>query len=557
MGPSYEKIIHASRDFITLINRDFIYEFVNESYCRQIGIQREDIVGRSVAAIWGEERFESRIRGHIADCFEGKESHDIDRFKFGDGFRYIHVSYFPYGEGEAITHAMIYSHDITALKEMESRLLDFEFKDSTTGLFNRKSFDIVFDMELERARRAVPEGGTRALLLVNLRHFAEINEQYGYEIGDLILESTGIRIKDALRASDYVFRMEGKELAVLLTTMKRSTDAALVAEQICGKATFPYRHKDVLINIGCNVGVAVYPDDGKDRESLLRCAAAAMNDATRRDERFVLSNADLHRRSAHKARLRADIRRALVAEQFETHFQPIVDSGGRIVGAEALIRWHHPELGAISPAEFIPLAEETGDTVMIGRWVMFRVCKHVKRWGAVLGDRYVSVNLSAKEFGGEGLVEYVYGVLHSEKVKPSTLKLEITETQSMTDVEGAIAKINRLSEIGIDVFVDDFGSGYSSLAYLKRLPVKVIKIDKCFVDAIAENQEDRNFITGMIGMIGSKNKEVLVEGVATREQYEILRDLGIQRIQGYYFGKPVPPDEFERLLRRSEPLPEA
>ena len=437
MATSYEKILHASRDFITLINRDFVYEFVNESYCRQIGICRDDIVGRSVTAIWGKERFEGRIRNHIEGCFAGQESHDIDRFKFGAGFRYIHVSYYPYGEGETITHAMIYSHDITAVKELESRLLDFEFKDSTTGLFNRKSFDIVLDMELERARRAGTDGGIRALHLVNLRNFARINEQYGYSVGDLLLESTGIRIKDALRTSDYVFRMEGKELAVLLTTMKRTTDAAIVAGQICDKASFPYRQGDTLIQIGCNVGVAVFPDDGNDRDSLLRCAMAAMYEAARRDEPFMIHNADLHRQSAHKARLRADIRRALVAEQFETHFQPVVDAEGRIVGAEALIRWHHPELGPVSPADFIPLAEESGDTVTIGRWILFRVCRYVKSWAAILGSRYVSVNLSAKEFSGEGLVDYIDGVLRAEGVRPGSLKLEITETQSMTDVEGA------------------------------------------------------------------------------------------------------------------------
>lgn len=554
MSTIHKRIIDASKDFITLVNKDYIYEFVNASYCREIGLDDQRVIGRSVADIWGKEKFERRIKRHLDECFEGKESHDIDRFKFGDAYKYIHVSYCPYKDGDTVTHAMVYSHDISAVKELESRLIDFEFKDPTTGLFNRKSFDIVLDMELEKARRAEGDG-IRAVLFVNLRNFTQINARYGYEIGDLLLESTGMKIKDALRATDYVFRFEGKELAVILTTMKRGTDLAIVAENICAKTTFPYHHKGAVINIGCNIGASLFPNDGSSKEDLVRNAMSAMDEAREGDEPFIIFNKELHRASLRKAKLRSDIRRALVDEQFETYFQPIVDAKGAVVGAEALIRWKHPELGPIPPSDFIPLAEESGDTIMIGRWVLFRVCKSVKRWASLLGDRYISVNLSAKEFGGEGLVEYIDGVLKSEGIRPDRLKLEITETQSMSNVEDAIDKIRRLAKIGVDVYVDDFGSGYSSLAYLKRLPAKVIKIDKCFVDTIAQDEEDRAFVAGMIGMICSKNKLALVEGVATKEQAELLRSMGIERMQGYYFSEPLPADGFEALLAARTTLP--
>ncbi|HOX14063.1 MAG TPA: EAL domain-containing protein [Spirochaetales bacterium] len=554
MSTVHEKILNASRDFITLVSSEYVYEFVNESYCREIGLDRQAILGRTVAEVWGKRKFETRIKRHLDECFGGAESHDIDRFKFGDEEKYVHVAYYPFREGTRVTHVMVDTHDISALKDLQTRIINFEYKDSTTGLFNRRSFDIVLDMELEKARRSQTDK-VRAILFVNLRNFTQINARYGYEVGDLLLEATGMRIREALRASDYVFRFEGKDLAIILTTMKRSTDLSIVADNIRGKAFYPYTHQGAVINIGCNIGASVFPDDGDDKKSLVKFALSAMEEAQTRNEPLIIFNQELHRAALRKAKLRSDLRTALVAEQFETHFQPIVDAAGSLIGAEALIRWSHPEMGNIPPMEFIPLAEESGDTIMIGRWVLFQVCKHIKRWSGLLGDRYISVNLSAKEFAGEGLVEYIDRVLRSEGVPPAQLKLEITETQSMMDIEDAIGKIRRLKDIGVDVYIDDFGAGYSSLAYLKRLPAGVIKIDKCFVDNVAEDEEERAFLAGMIGMIVSKDKRIVVEGVATREQRDILAGLGVERMQGYYFSKALPAPDFEVLLGRREPLP--
>ena len=553
MSTVHEKILNASRDFITLVSKEYVYEFVNESYCREIGLDRQAIMGRTVAEVWGKQKFQNRIKRHLDECFGGAESHDIDRFKFGDEEKYVHVAYYPFRDGDRVTHAMVDTHDISALKDLQTRIINFEYRDATTGLFNRRSFDIVLDMELEKARRTESDK-VRAVLFINLRNFTQINARYGYEVGDLLLEATGMRIKEALRASDYVFRFEGKDLAVILTTMKRSTDLSIVAENIRGKAFYPYTHQGAVINIGCNIGASVFPDDGDDKKNLVKYALSAMEEAQTKNEPLVIFNKELHRAALRKAKLRSDLRTALVAEQFETHFQPIVDSSGLLVGAEALIRWTHPEMGNVPPMEFIPLAEESGDTIMIGRWVLFQVCKQIKRWSDILGDRYISVNLSAKEFAGDGLVEYIDRVLSSEGVPAARLKLEITETQSMMDIEDAIRKIRRLGEIGVEVYIDDFGAGYSSLAYLKRLPAGVIKIDKCFVDTVAENEEDRAFFAGMIGMIVSKGKRIIVEGVATREQRDVLAGLGVERMQGYFFSQAMPARDFEPLLKLNGPV---
>jgi len=550
----YEKIIQASRDFITLIGTDYRYEFVNESYARALGVDAMELLGKTVGEVWGEAKFKERIKARIDQCFQGKESHDIDQFRFGKTFKYIHVSYYPFREGDTVTHVMVFSHDVSIVKKLESKLLDFEFKDPTTGLFNRRSFDIVLDMELEKARRAGADR-TRAVLFIKLRSISHINATFGYELGNLLLESTAIRIKEALRASDYVFRFDGKEFAVILTTIKRGADIPIVVENIRSKTDFPYSYKGTVINIACNIGASVYPVDGDDRETIVSRAIAALNEARDRNESLVMFNKALHERGQYVARLRSDIHTAFVQKQFAAHFQPIVDTAGNIVGAEALIRWQHPELGNIPPDVFIPIAEESGNIAMIGKWVLFQVCRDIKLMGAELGSRYISVNLSSKEFGSASLVQDISEIIASEKIPPASLKLEITESQSMEDIEAVIEKIRRLAELGVDVLIDDFGTGYSSLAYIKRLPAKTIKIDKSFVDRIADSEEDRAFIRGVMAMIESKQKNVLVEGVADEKQYRLLRDMGARYMQGYYFSKPCTAADFHELLRRGEPLP--
>lgn len=550
----YEKIVQASRDFITLVDREGRYEFVNDSYAEALGVKASDMLGKTVAEVWGSEAYEQRIRPRLESCFAGQETHDVDRFRFGKHERHIHVSYYPYSEGGQVTHAMIFSHDVSILKKLEAKLLDFEFKDPTTGLFNRRSFDIVLDMELEKARRASSDS-TRAVLFIKLRSMDHINAAFGYELGNLLLESTALRIKEALRASDYVFRFDGKEFAVILTTLKRGSDIPTVVANIRNKTEFPYSHKGTVLNIACNMGAAVYPDDGSDKEELVGKAMAALNEARDRNEPIVMFNKTLYERGLYVAKLRSDMRTAFIEKQFSVRFQPIVDRDGLLVGAEALIRWQHPILGNVPPDVFIPIAEQSGNVAMIGKWILFQVCREIRRLSPSLGDRYISVNLSGKEFSNPALIDDLRSIIASEGIAPSSLRLEITESQSMEDIEAVISKIHGLSSIGIDVMVDDFGTGYSSLAYLNRLPVRTIKIDKSFVDGISTSAEDLEFIRGVILMIESKRKSSLVEGVTDARQFELLRGAGVNYLQGYYFSKPVDCDEFQRLLEAGGRLP--
>ena len=375
MNPcDYEKIIQASRDFITLIGPDYRYEFVNHAYARALGARPADILGKTIAEVWGEAKFKQHIKALVDGCFQGKEAHEIDQFKFGKNVKHVHVSYYPYCDGDKVSRVMVFSHDVSIVKKLESKLLDFEFKDPTTGLFNRRSFDIVLDMEIEKAKRSTTDG-TRAVLFIKLRSISHINASFGYELGNLLLESTALRIKESLRASDYVFRFDGKEFAVILTTIKRGSDIPLIVDNIRSKTEFPYSYKGTVINLACNIGASVYPDDGDGRETIVSRAIAALNEAREKNEPLVMFNKALYDRGCYVSRLRSDIHTAFVGKQFAAHFQPIVDAAGHIVGAEALIRWQHPELGNVPPDVFIPIAEESGNIAMIGKWILFQVCR--------------------------------------------------------------------------------------------------------------------------------------------------------------------------------------
>ncbi|MCK5007151.1 MAG: EAL domain-containing protein [Spirochaetales bacterium] len=546
---AYEYIVNISKDFITLINRDYVYEIVNDSYCTEIGQSREEIINRSVAEIWGKEKFENSLKRYLNQCFEGQEVHYIDTFKFGPFEKYMHVSYYPYRENDEITHVAVFSHDITSVGEIESKLTNYEYRDPVTGLFNRRSLDVVLDKEIEKAKRSKYEK-LRAVLFVSLENLAKVNQVYGHEIGDLLLENSGLRIRRTLRRSDYVFRFAGSELSVILTNIAKNTDAGKVAQKIYNNVAVPYRFKETDINITCHIGIALYPEDGADKRTIVQKATSALAEAKKRNMDFLLFDASLHEQAVSRLKLESEIAKAFEKGQFELHYQPVVDTNGKIHGAEALIRWNHPERGYIPPMDFIPIAEETGLIIPIGRWALFTACRQISAW-MKKHKLYVSINLSAKEFSDSTLLEAIQkAIKQSQDFDPAYLKLEITETKCMDDPEKTIKQMQSLLDIGVETFIDDFGTGYSSLGYLKRLPAVTLKIDKLFIDALVESQEEQDYLTHIIRTVKSRKKKVLVEGVSSREQFELLKAMACDQMQGYLFSRPVPAEEFEKLLAR-------
>ena len=543
----FETIVNLSNDFITLIDRDYRYVMANEAYCREVQKRREEIVGRTVSQVWGEARFRAPIKGFLDRSFGGEEVNNIDKFKFGPFMKYMHVTYFPYRENGAITHVLVFSHDITHISEIESKLTNYEYRDPVTGLFNRRSLGVILEKEIEKAKLSETTE-PRAVLVLGLHDLDTVTQLHGYEISDLLLENTGIRFRKALRPNDYVFRFDGNELAAVLTDIPDKAALASLAHAVHTEVVTPYRFHDMDITLSCTLGISLYPDDGEEAETVTRNALTAMTEARRRSEPYMIFDAKLHEAATLQLRLQGELSNAFRSNELFLKYQPMVTRVGQIVGAEALVRWRHPTRGVLQPTEFIPLATRSGQIDKIGRWVVFNACEQARRW-MDLRDLFVSVNLSASEFRGPHLVDNLTRALSRAGDLPADkLRLEITETESMLDPEATINRMEDLKKLGLEVFIDDFGTGHSSLRYLKELPATTLKIDKSFIQHVDSQEEERQFIRSLIEIIKIRKKMVIVEGVSSPAQAGLTRTLPCDLMQGYLFSPPVSPSDFEALL---------
>ncbi len=548
-------IFDECRDYITLIKHDYTYELANEGYCRAMEKKRDEILGRTVAQVWGENRFHNNIKHHLDRCLIGEEFEYLDTFMFGPFERHMQVTIKPYygGPNREVSHVLVFTRDVTRLTEIESRLNHYEFRDATTGLFNRRSFDIIIEKEIEEASRA-GRASLRGVLFISLHGFSKVNQTYGHHIGDLLLENTALRIKQCLVPTDYLFRFDGTNLAVVLTDVARPSDAAEIAETIQEAISVPYHHPDMDLTVSSSIGVSVYPDDGSSGDELIQHATSACTEAESQGYPFLMYNRPLHHKAIARLELASDLGRAFDSSQFEVYYHPIVNVNGRIVGAEALIRWNHPTRGLLLPGQFIGLAEENELVGLIDRWVLYNVTRQLAAWRN--RNLFVSVNLSAHEFASPHLAEIVSGALRSAgDLDPRRLKLEITESQCMRDPEAAVAQMKRLANLSVDLWIDDFGTGYSSLSYLKRLPTPIMKLDRIFVHELVENPEDIVYVANILNSIRSRGKEVVVEGVESEDQHRILQRIGCNAIQGYFFSRPLPAAPFTQLFDSGRALP--
>lgn len=559
MGNAYECIVNLSRDFITLIDREYRYTLVNESYCETIERSREEILGQTVAEVWGRTKFETTIKERLDQALDGEEVHYIERFRFGPVDKHMHVSFYPYrdDDGAEVTHVLVFSHDISKLAQVEARLEAYEYYDPVTGLFNRRSLTEILTKEIDAAART---GGDslRSVLFVSLKNFKRINQTYGLGIGDLLLENTANRMKECLRSGDMVFRFSGAILVVMLTSITRETDAAVVANKLWESICVPYQHHGTVINVAAHIGVSIYPVDAGDVETVIRHANSASVEAEEQDEPFLLYDRSLHEKSVERIATVSDLQYAFEEKQLELHYQPIVavtDGRARIVGAEALVRWHHPGRGLLMPGKFIELAEQSRLIHAIDRWALYQVCNEAAQWESD-DPIFVTMNISALDLSDGMLADVVGTALKSAGNLPaSRLKMELTETRSMADPENSIEQMQRLSEIGVDLWIDDFGSGLSSLSHLKRLPATTMKIDKSFLDGIETSRAERDYLASIVASVTARHKSIVIEGVSTKEQMMILESLGCSVMQGYYFSKPVPSGTFRAYLTHHAELP--
>jgi diguanylate cyclase (GGDEF)-like protein/PAS domain S-box-containing protein len=445
--------------------------------------------------------------------------------------------------------------DFTERKNSEERINNLAFYDPLTHLPNRRLLMNRLQLALASSARIGREG---ALLLIDLDNFKTLNDTLGHQVGDLLLQQVALRLTACVREDDTVARLGGDEFMVMLENLSEHTlEAAAHTEAIGEKILAALGQPCQLItnehHCSCSIGAVLFSSNSQTTDELLKQADIAMYQA-KKAGRNTLRFFDPQMQASITARvsLEAELRKALERQQFQLHYQIQVDSSHRPLGAEALIRWIHPERGMISPAQFIPLAEETGLILPIGLWVLETACAQLKAWqqDALTRDLVLAVNVSARQFHQADFVAQVHDAVQRHAINPMRLKLELTEGMLLADVEDTIATMNILSEIGIQFSMDDFGTGYSSLQYLKRLPLDQLKIDQSFIRNIVTDNSDRAIVRTIIVMAQSLGIAVIAEGVETEENRLFLLDNGCFHYQGYLFGKPVPIEQFEELLKQ-------
>ncbi|THF66286.1 EAL domain-containing protein [Pseudothauera nasutitermitis] len=520
---------------------------VNPAFTEITGYSVDEIVGRNPAVLGSGRQSDSFYREMWSMlASEGQWQGEIwNRRRNGEVYpEWLSITAVRGQDGEPSHYIGIFS-DITERKAAEARIHHLAHHDALTNLPNRILLQDRLEQAILQSRRNKRHA---AILFIDLDRFKLINDTLGHEVGDGLLSQVARRCLDVVRDTDTVARQGGDEFVIVLPELDNVQDATMVARKLLETLGKPYRLGPHELTVTASIGIAVYPEDGRNPSVLLRNADAAMYGAKAEGRNaFQYYSSDLNKASLGELLLENQLRGALDRDELLLYYQPKVQaSDGRITGAEALLRWSHPELGVLLPGRFIPAAEESGLIVPIGEWVLRHVCAQLRAW-LDAGHRPVpiAVNLSAQQFAHQDIALLVRGILTEHRVPAELLELELTETMLMRDVERTVGLLARLRGLGVRLSIDDFGTGYSSLAYLKLFEVDVLKIDRSFVNDIrGDDGEEGKIATAVIALAHSLGHKVVAEGVETKYQRDFLTRQQCDQFQGYLFGHPIPADEF-------------
>ncbi|MBC8212620.1 MAG: EAL domain-containing protein [Gammaproteobacteria bacterium] len=548
-------VVEQSPNPIMITDLDTKIEYVNAAFNQVSGYSSDEALGKTPQLLKSGETPIEVYQDMWAHLLRGEVWRGELTNQRKDGSVYDELAIIsPVRDANGtITNYLGIKENITEKKHAEARIQQLAYFDQLTGLPNRSQLIDRFNSALSFAQRNTEK---LALMFLDLDHFKNINDTLGHSIGDKLLVKVAHRLKRILREEDTLSRLGGDEFILLLPNTEED-EARQIAIKLIEAIALPFQLDQYELGSTLSIGIAIYPLDGEDFETLLRNADTAMyrvKQAARNDFCFFTEEMQLH--SARALKLLNALRHALARNELQLHYQPQIELvSGRVIGAEALLRWNNAELGMISPAEFIPIAEESGLILPIGEWVLRSAVTQMKRWmDDGLAPIVVAVNLSVVQFRHPNLTDLVTRILKQAGLPAQYLELELTEAVAMKDPQGAIGVMNRLHEQGIQMSIDDFGTGYSSLSYLKKFKIAKLKIDQSFVRDIIDDPDDRAIVVAIINLARSLGIQTLAEGVETEHQQSLLQAQGCDEVQGYYYSRPLPADQFEAYVRNKTGL---
>ncbi|MGG6258644.1 EAL domain-containing protein [Stutzerimonas stutzeri] len=544
-------VFEAAGEGIVIMNDRYRVLAVNDACCTLSGYSREELLGHSVARIAGSPESQRQYE----TMREALERHGhwqgelIETRKSGEVYpQWVQLREVRDANG-SVTHVVAFVSDLSVRRKIEERLRYLTHYDDLTGLANRGLLKERLQEACQRVRR---NGRNMAVLYIDLDRFKLLNESLGHEAADALLREVSRRLSQTLGEADTIARLSGDEFVVLLDAYGSLSGLAHLGSRLLQRIRKPIVIGEQELVISASIGVSLLPDNSRDAEVLLRQASTAMQQAKHLGGNTLQFFTDRPQASGmHYLQLENQLRKALEVGQLEVFYQPRLSlADDSLEAAEALVRWRHPQRGLVTPADFIPLAEETGLIIPLGEFVLREACRQARRWQQEgLADIRVSVNLSVKQLRQGNFVSLVRQVLEETGLPPAMLELELTESQLLDDIDNAISISEQLRALGVKLAIDDFGTGFSSLSYLKRFPVDYVKIDRSFISEVEHSTQDAAITRAIIAMVHSLERRVVAEGVETQAQMDFLKANLCDEIQGYLLSPPVPAEQFAELLR--------
>ncbi|MFC4619649.1 EAL domain-containing protein [Camelliibacillus cellulosilyticus] len=547
----YQSLFMDNPNPVITIDADGVIKAVNRAVTRQLGYAESDCIGeRAMDLLQFKDRtvailcFKKALKGTIQSFRTDLVHKNTRKIPFL-------MSLIPIEAQGRITGVHVVGTNQSAQLEAEQTIERLSYHDALTGLPNRALFERTLNHQIKQTKQ---QGKQLAVIFVDINRFKLINDTVGHAVGDQILKIVAGRLKNQLYRTHILARFEGDKFSIIIPQIMSRRSVSRFAERVCRAFDEPIVYKEFDYFLSVSLGVSMYPSDGTSQETLMKNADIALYSAkVQRDKEYLYYSKEMNEKFNERLEFESYLRKALAKEEFELYYQPQVSlDSEQVVGCEALIRWRHPKLGVVLPAQFIPQAEEIGLIEDIGLWVLRRACRQIIEWQNKGIEPFpVSVNVSVRQFLNRDFVEQVRQIITEEAIDPKYIHLEITESTTLHDIQYSIGLVDELKSIGVSVSLDDFGTGYSALSYLKDFPIDILKIDRSFIRNLKADSQDRAIVKAIIMMSQGLSLTTIAEGVETKEQRQLLKHYGCHVAQGFYYSQPLPSHEFEAYIKQS------